>query len=63
MERFDYGTKKEYIYKITWVEKTDTGHVLELKGARQVGKIYILKKFGKENFSKMIYIRWMKWIE
>lgn len=33
-----------------------TGHVLELKGARQVGKTYILKKFGKENFKNMIYI-------
>jgi len=37
-------------------KKQDTGRVLELQGARQVGKTYILKKFGKENFQKMIYI-------
>lgn len=45
------------IYKklLEWKQQ-NTGHVLELKGARQVGKTYILKKFGKENFSKMIYI-------
>lgn len=45
------------VYKklLEW-KKADTGHVLELKGARQVGKTYILKKFGKENFKKVIYI-------
>lgn len=37
-------------------KKENTGHVLELQGARQVGKTYILKKFGNENFQKMIYI-------
>ena len=40
---------------IEW-KKEDTGHVLEVKGARQVGKTYILKKFGKENFQNMVYI-------
>lgn len=45
------------IYKklLEW-KKADTGHVLELKGARQVGKTYILKKFGRENFQNVIYI-------
>ena len=45
------------IYKklLKWKE-ADTGNILELRGARQVGKTYILKKFGKENFKKMIYI-------
>ena len=45
------------IYKklLAW-KKENTGRVLELQGARQVGKTYILKKFGKENFSKMVYI-------
>ena len=45
------------IYKklLAW-KKESTGRVLELQGARQVGKTYILKKFGKENFSKMVYI-------
>lgn len=48
---------KRNIYNklIEW-KKQNTGHVLELKGARQVGKTYILKKFGKENFQNMIYI-------
>ena len=40
---------------VNW-KNEKTGHVLELKGARQVGKTYILKKFGKENFKNMIYI-------
>ena len=40
---------------IDW-KSQNTGHVLELKGARQVGKTYIVKKFGKENFRNMIYI-------
>lgn len=45
------------IYKklIEWKEAV-TGNILELSGARQVGKTYILKKFGKENFKRMIYI-------
>ena len=45
------------IYKklLAW-KKENTGRVLELQGARQVGKTYILKKFGKENFSKLVYI-------
>lgn len=45
------------IYKklLAW-KNENTGRVLELQGARQVGKTYILKKFGKENFSKMVYI-------
>jgi len=44
-----------YIKLLAW-KKENTGRVLELQGARQVGKTYILKKFGKENFSKMVYI-------
>lgn len=45
------------IYKelLAWkFEKT--GKVLELQGARQVGKTYILKKFAKENFKYFHYI-------
>ena len=44
-----------YIKLLAW-KKENTGRVLELQGARQVGKTYILKKFGKENFSKMVSI-------
>lgn len=53
---------KRNIYQklLKWKEE-NTGRVLELKGARQVGKTYILKKFGKENFQKMIYINMAEW--
>lgn len=45
------------IYKslIKWKENK-SGKVLELSGARQVGKTYILIKFGKENYRNFIYI-------
>lgn len=45
------------IYKnlLGW-KKKNTGRVLLFEGARHVGKTYILKKFGEENFSKMIYM-------
>jgi len=48
---------KRNIYQklLEWKEQ-NTGRVLELKGARQVGKTYILKKFGQENFQKVIYV-------
>lgn len=48
--------KRNIYQKLVDWKNEDTGRVLELKGARQVGKTYILKKFGKENFSKMVYI-------
>ncbi|MDO5417291.1 MAG: AAA family ATPase [Lachnospiraceae bacterium] len=40
---------------VKWKEK-NTGRVLEVEGARQVGKTYILRKFARENFSHVIYI-------
>lgn len=40
---------------IKWKEE-DTGKVLEVNGARQVGKTYILNKFASENFQNYIYI-------
>lgn len=45
------------IYKslIKWKENR-SGKVLELSGARQVGKTYILTKLGKENYKNFIYI-------
>ncbi len=45
------------IYKdlLAW-KSENTGRVLELQGARQVGKTYILKKFAKENFRHCLYI-------
>lgn len=48
---------KRDIYEelVNWKKKR-TGHVLELEGARQVGKTYILDKFGKEQYQQYIYI-------
>ena len=48
---------KRDIYKnlMKW-KQDDTGKVLQVSGARQVGKTYILKKFAKENFKHVIYI-------
>lgn len=45
------------IYKelLHWKEK-NTGRVLELEGARQVGKTYILGKFANEQYEQSIYI-------
>lgn len=48
--------KRNIYTKLLEWKKQDTGNVLEIKGARQVGKTYILKKFGRENFKRMIYI-------
>lgn len=48
---------KREIYNdlIKW-KKRHTGRVLELKGARQVGKTFILQKFARENYRHMTYI-------
>jgi hypothetical protein len=48
---------KRDIYEelLKW-KKNNSGHVLELRGARQVGKTYILDKFARENYQKYIYI-------
>lgn len=48
---------KRDIYKnlVNWKNER-TGKVLELSGARQVGKTYILKKFARENYRYSIYI-------
>lgn len=45
------------IYKelLAW-KKDKNNKVLEVNGARQVGKTYILKKFAQENFTHFIYI-------
>lgn len=52
---------KRDIYKnlVEW-KKRDTGKVLELRGARQVGKTYILDRFAKENYKNYIYINMLQ---
>lgn len=48
---------KRTIYQdlLNW-KTEDSGKVLEVNGARQVGKTYILDKFAKENYKTYIYI-------
>lgn len=47
---------KRNIYKNCWIGRNGALYkVLELRGARQVGKTYILNKFAQENY-KIIYI-------
>lgn len=44
---------------LKWKEEA-TGKVLEVNGARQVGKTYILDKFAKENYKTYIYINMVR---
>lgn len=48
---------KRTIYQelLNWKEEA-TGKVLEVNGARQVGKTYILDKFARENYKTYVYI-------
>lgn len=48
---------KRDIYQelVAWKER-HSGKVLELEGARQVGKTYILSKFAEENYKTFLYI-------
>ena len=48
---------KRTIYNdlLRWKQR-DSGKVLELKGARQTGKTFILDKFARENYKIYIYI-------
>lgn len=48
--------KRDIYDKLLQWKKDDSGQVLQVSGARQVGKTYILKKFVYENFRHVIYI-------
>lgn len=48
--------KRDIYDKLLQWKKDDTGKVLQVSGARQVGKTYIIKKFAEENFKSVIYI-------
>lgn len=53
----DYVEFNRDIYgKLLSWKAEDTGRVLEVSGARQVGKTFILKKFARENFKYSHYI-------
>ena len=51
--------RKVYAQLIEWKNKRKNEKVkkcLLIKGARQVGKSYIIKKFGENEYSSFIYI-------
>lgn len=52
---------KRDIYRdlLRW-KKENSGRVLELEGARQVGKTYILDKFASENYKRYYYINMLQ---
>ena len=41
---------------LNWKEKSKNRKPLVLNGARQVGKTYILKEFGREHFQNVVYV-------
>ena len=50
-----YLKRKVYSQLLEW--KNDTSHsTLEVNGARQVGKTFLINKFADENFKHKIYI-------
>lgn len=53
----DYSFSRE-LYKdlLDWKNDVSNHYVLMLRGARQVGKTYLLKMFGKQEFKRVIYI-------
>ncbi len=48
---------KRRIYEslLEWKEKTSRMPLI-INGARQVGKTYIINKFGKENYNNTLYL-------
>jgi len=48
--------KRSVYYDLVLWKQRDSGKVLELKGARQTGKTFILNKFARENYKVYIYI-------
>ena len=47
--------RKIYQDLITWKNKCNRKPLI-LQGARQVGKTYILKEFGQNEFKNMVYM-------
>lgn len=52
----DVELKRDIYEKLLEWKDRDSGHVLELRGARQVGKTFILDKFARENYDLYFYI-------
>lgn len=54
--RHKMDLKRDIYARLLQWKKSSSGKVLEVSGARQVGKTYILTKFAKENYKNYIYI-------
>lgn len=52
--------KRDIYDRLLQWKRSNSGKVLEVSGARQVGKTYILTKFAKENYKNFIYINMMQ---
>ena len=48
--------KREIINNLIKWKESENRKPLIIHGARQVGKTYIVKKFGKENYDNLIYV-------
>lgn len=57
---FEMDFKRDIYDSLLQWKRSNSGKVLEVSGARQVGKTYILTKFGKENYKNFIYINMMQ---
>lgn len=57
-ELFMYLKRKIYQNLLSW--KAESNLTLEVTGARQVGKTYIIQKFAKENFDAAVYINMLE---
>lgn len=53
-----YLKRKTYQKLLSW--KAESNLTLEVTGARQVGKTYIIRKFAKENFDAVVYINMLE---
>lgn len=58
--RFEMDLKRDIYDSLLQWKRSNSGKVLEVSGARQVGKTYILTKLGKENYKNFIYINMMQ---
>ena len=50
--------REAYDKLLKWKDSSDHT-TLEVNGARQVGKTYLINKFADENFKKKIYINYI----
>ena len=53
-----YLKRKIYQKLLSW--KAESNLTLEVTGARQVGKTYIIRKFAEENFDATVYINMLE---